>query len=1464
MEADDACGCRGGAKTNAVDTIAAGTSAKVSRQLSELHFYAPGTREAGDAWCMQQVWVQASDSWTPIGLSIKLKVAPLEVLDVLPLPASAGNTSVVPAALDEEENDSKVRREQSGAKIQLKAGVRYVVVFRAIPLLEVQGASLALRADAIKILRKLPAPLRVVAFVGPGRCGKSYTLSRLAEDDLPAFAASVDARESSQAITTVVGDSVLGPDAAGGMVGCTSDHLPQEKFPVGKGADPLTAGIDFCILPSASADDGVLLMLDCEGSDNPCDDNAARCEAVVSLAVSAASQLVQCDSTTVKESTLEDLATALKIFKKSASLRPISAEVRLCVLIIACRFAGIDESYLEKRILADKEGDRSRSELRGMIRAAFKQRRVRSLPHLAEASAYEAAIRQLRAELWDFTPPVQSADGTEMDGASFCDGLEAAAKEIARISPQVEETTLQAALEAAAIAEADFKEALCGAAPAHFVSAKDLEPFRPGGDQHQSALAHFDLQIGATEEVQTSMLVEQRQRLEERLEVLFHRACAKNEEYKAEDLRRSESLAAKLAEDFAASLPDRGHCWDDQELESWGAPRIAELEAVFVRTCARGQRQESSIHCQEAVEEGRRSLRLGCWDLWQRRVQENSHLRQALEAAAERARLAALETCKAEVPCVDGYLCSEELLRRFEPVRRVALQRLEELLEAEELLAGSGDSGTFESSLRERTAGALAVALQRLHKDLLEASEACRLQELEQADELANAAFQELLQRLPALPLQAPLGEAQLAELEVLAANAQSRLNSQLDDLHLRCSEAPARARAALAEKAAAAVEKLRSESLRKAQAEVQLQQALQAALKLFEHGIEQKGREFFLDDEAWAKDGLFAKARDAAEASFAAACEAVLETSPEEDPWYVEACKKQQAVLGASLHERLKVLECEAAELRRAEDLRASAAAERACQELAASLPDRPLQRVLTSHCWARLEESTRSCCSHLEDECSTARCTSAWTAAKERVATETRRLLDELRTSNEALKVQREDSLRRASERQHEALVMLCDDLLKQQSLGDAQVNAASAKMQFLLGNFEDEAKHIVGDGVLVLRGEWEEELLRTLKRRLASQLEAEVEKVSAVARRQRSRRWGRLALILLPVLLAFLALRLGNATNSSSRSSRNAADAHTASSVEQAAMETALPDAKIAIEQVDADKEAHEKLEIEKPATLSSTAAEKITDSAGRVAGQKKTDRVVASQAETTGVTGEEALEKVAAEKAAAERTAAENDATSAAEKAAGEKAAAEKAAAEKTAVEKAAAEKAAAEMAEKATAEKAAAEKAAAEKAAAEKVAVEKAAAEKAAAEMAEKAVAEKAAAEKAAAEKAAAEKAAAEKAAFEKAAADKAAEKVAAAETAAAEKAAAERAAASAEKAASSSNMAAERAAAEKAMEAAAAAAARKAAEPQGSPSDSSCSDENDFCVDWASAGACEANAAFMAKHCRRSCGACDR
>eukprot|EP00930_Biecheleria_cincta_P078079 TRINITY_DN6545_c0_g1_i1.p1 TRINITY_DN6545_c0_g1~~TRINITY_DN6545_c0_g1_i1.p1 ORF type:complete len:1539 (+),score=427.20 TRINITY_DN6545_c0_g1_i1:94-4710(+) len=1117
----------------------------------------------------RRVLLQAG-KWKASELALELEVFPLEVLDVLP--ASVDQSLCQEGAdnfqesrrLAQESLQDKPTLERSACKKEpdqepeacaeaeqleslrdrtflLVAGVCYKLVFRAMPLLDFDGTRPIIREQAAQLLSTLPAPIRVVAFVGPGRCGKSFTLSRLAEDDWAAPDASCD----HASVSRPEHDFDSGRKLATKTAAC-------ERFPVAHGADPLTVGVDFCVLPNTlSKEGGVLLLMDCEGSDNPSDDNAARCSAVVSFAVSAASQLVQCDSTTIKESTLEDLAATLQSVHSDSLNRE---EVQLCLLVIACRFCGLDDSYLESRILSDKASQSGRNEMRRMIRTAFPNRRIRSLPHLAEAATYQTAVRQLRRELFDCTPPVKADGGQLMDGAAFCKMLQAIAEELAR--PRVPESRLagdvpEALQQALLKVEEQFQTALQDLLAVHYVSAKLLEAFRPGGRQYQEALDSFDC-LDAPARGKEAERQQHRRRLEERLEVLYHRAAEKNEACKAEDLKQAEALTARLVEEFLASLPDRGRCWEERELESWGAARIAELEAVFVRNVARpaalaqggsedGSSTSSRALCAEVVTEGCKLLRLQCWDVWQSRTKANSNLRQALEAAAERARQGALEACRPSMPKVQNYIPPDELLRLFEPVRRSALQTLEMKLDQEELLSGNAEASTFEAHLREHTAGSLAVALQRLFDELTEASEACRQQEVDKANELSLECIEELMHALPSTPLLAPLGEAQLSELDCVVAAAQAQLESRLESSQLKCTDALETARAKLAQAAAGALERVRSESLRKAKAEVQLQQGREAAFALFEESIQahrQQGCSAlpFQEESAWSEHGIFGKAFAAAEAKLAATFGDTFGGWNAEDPWQQNVRDRQAATLKEALGERLESLKEENAALKRAEDARAAKAADAACCDLAGALPELPLRRVLTGQSLVKLEESAKCCYTNLEREGVASLCPTSWHVAKERVGEKLQRMVDDVRTSNEILKVQREESLRRALERQQEEFARLCADLLNQDRLGEGQVTAAATKMNFLLQNFEDEARHVIGDGVLVVRGEWEEELLRTMKTQLTSQLDASLQKLKSEAQRSRFGQFRKLSLVIAPLLLALLLpLVLGRVTKS-----------------------------------------------------------------------------------------------------------------------------------------------------------------------------------------------------------------------------------------------------------------------------------------------------------------------------------------
>ncbi|CAE8623888.1 unnamed protein product [Polarella glacialis] len=1214
MEADDACGGLGCCS----DPLASARPAcegSIPLACALLRFWVPGCAVN----FVRESWVQTGRDWQTSELAVELGVSPLEILRILPLTECDAaqicgeqayqaepvtwkeNAEYLQARKDEAHKNEEcpdtsiVRTSEDTQRVHLVAGMRYAVVFRAMRLLDFEGSRPVLREDASQTLRLLPSPVRVIAFVGPGRCGKSFTLSRLAEDDLE-FIGLAPAEQGhdvtsnridkyvhengqsniNEGAIDVVGTAPcaidLGPDAAGGSQidahgGQTQTQTRQnhaawdgqaecsrEKFPVGDDANPVTAGIDFCVIPVTSLPDGgVLLLLDCEGSDNPCEDNDLRCRSVTSLALRAASQLVQCDSTTVKESTLEDLAAMIKSSKMGGVGHVLQTDFqRLCMLVIACRFKGLDDSYMEDRVLADKEGQVGRNEMRSKIRTFFKQRCLRALPHLAEATAYEDAVRQLRKEFLQTTSPLRSEDGLLLDGPKLCQALEAIIAEIGQATtaslPALDETAspsranrlVEISTEGAAVFEATLK----GALPLHYAGPKLLEPFRPGGFHAQAALAMFD-RLAAAENFKEGLGVAQaRARVEERLEVLFHRLATQDAAFRAKDVQRCEALAMKLAGEFATDLPDRGRCWDDQELESWGAAKTAELEAVFARGTSRDQTRgpgappvqvQVQALCQEAVAEGRRSLRLRCWEIWQERLQANSRLRQVLEAAAERAHVAAFKACQDELPNLTGYVEETELLQLFEPRRKNALQDLERLLDAEQLLAQDGQSG-FEAQLRERASGALAIALQRLLNDLRVSVETFRLSEITRATELAQGCIDELRCAMPTSPLSAPLMQTQLAEMDELSVKARQKFDLELLDLRLRCGDAVDGARRKFENAAETAACSLRAESLRKADAALRLRQGREESLVRFEETLQRilGNGSRYLEEAAWAREGVLGTAKQAAEDVLASICDEVLEHAVPGDAWEKRACCQERSLLAEALQACLDDVAARNQELWKAEQSRAEAAADRVCTSLGALIPDMPLRRALTDQSFTQLQDLVSRCTADLGDA-SESMCHAAWAEARERAATVARNSLEEVRKSNEMLKVQREDALKRALNRQRSELAFVCEGFLRQGTIAEAELQAASNQMRFFIQRFEDEAKDVIGDGVLVARGQWENELMQDMRAKLLCVLELEMKELRLRVRRLHRSNMVKLMLLMMPVLLAFLILWLPPRTRS-----------------------------------------------------------------------------------------------------------------------------------------------------------------------------------------------------------------------------------------------------------------------------------------------------------------------------------------
>uniref|UniRef100_A0A7S4Q362 Guanylate-binding protein N-terminal domain-containing protein n=1 Tax=Alexandrium monilatum TaxID=311494 RepID=A0A7S4Q362_9DINO len=239
-----------------------------------------------------------------------------------------------------------------------------------------------LEPEGLATLAALPPPVSVVTFLGDGRCGKSTLASRL-----------------------VTGDS--------GLI-----------FPVGDTGEPVTAGIDLCVVPSWS--EGSLVVFDCEGGNNP----AGAIRSAVDLVAMLGSTLtVQVVWGQMGEGQLQQIGQALaardRLMTGSNAGQPAQ---RLLLVVNGCHLR-YSPSHLAKAFLEVHTGSESaRSELRANIKRAYEHIRFVTVP-LEMDLTFNEKVSEFEQAVREHCSPVELA-GSRLSGAQVVEMLRSAVGEL--------------------------------------------------------------------------------------------------------------------------------------------------------------------------------------------------------------------------------------------------------------------------------------------------------------------------------------------------------------------------------------------------------------------------------------------------------------------------------------------------------------------------------------------------------------------------------------------------------------------------------------------------------------------------------------------------------------------------------------------------------------------------------------------------------------------------------------------------------------------------------------------------------------------------------------------------------------------------------------------------------------------------------------------------------------------------
>ena len=248
------------------------------------------------------------------------------------------------------------------------------VIMTRTPLVSFESAKggagkMGLSQTALKRLRKLPPPLRVAAFVGPGRTGKSTLAGQVAGD--------------------------------------------RSLFPTAKTPAAVTPGINAAAIEHP--EEGTLLLLDCEGFDNPL--APSRTE-IATLCFCICSMIVSVEYDRLDDRQLQSLAR-LSAYREVLFPRNCEAagEVHsdstdLVLVVNGSRFHSSDyygPQALEEVLSADDGNMERRGNLEA-VRRHFPRRAFISIPTM-DAADYANCVVKLQKMVFGSSPLTFAIDG---------------------------------------------------------------------------------------------------------------------------------------------------------------------------------------------------------------------------------------------------------------------------------------------------------------------------------------------------------------------------------------------------------------------------------------------------------------------------------------------------------------------------------------------------------------------------------------------------------------------------------------------------------------------------------------------------------------------------------------------------------------------------------------------------------------------------------------------------------------------------------------------------------------------------------------------------------------------------------------------------------------------------------------------------------------------------------------------
>jgi len=478
----------------------------------------------------------------------------------------------------------------------------------AVPLVRFgsgDDAWLQVKKEGLDVLRALPPPVQIVAVLGRGRSGKSTTCSHLVRQE-------------------------------------PGDKDSPCAFPVGHTPEPVTEGADIAAWPLAN-NSGFLLVVDCEGSDNPSTVDTSQYHALALLVFALASKVVHCEQREIPDRCFQDLAAtaASRELLMTEDIDRHTPDLFLLVTDPRWPVLRTPGNQLQK-ILDDGRVEGSRRDERDAIKHAFRNKKQLVLADLRDAS-YVQDVTILRQELLaDWRPA--SSGGLELSGADIAAVLAELCSKVSRWS---RDTAFRAAIEPDSAFTNVLKARLEAAA------ARQLETFQlavPLSDHWSdtlaaeakiaAALASFDEE---TRSVATSKLhAEIRMELEKRLQEHHRAALARNMEHLAAEERVAAAVVEVLHSAFQQLLPAIPL---PQPLSEEGFEALKSRQKEHFAAC---DKQLGSLRCRDVKQRATKELGSKIAPLLSE-VEEAQTVacRIATEAAAEAAAVAAAAAAEA-------------------------------------------------------------------------------------------------------------------------------------------------------------------------------------------------------------------------------------------------------------------------------------------------------------------------------------------------------------------------------------------------------------------------------------------------------------------------------------------------------------------------------------------------------------------------------------------------------------------------------------------------------------------------------------------------------------------------------------------------------------------------------------------------------------------------------------------------